>query len=91
MMAALSILAGILAAAAVYLLLSPRAWQRLGGTALLGQSLPLLILAAGGHAPQASAAALVVALMAFGLFLAQAAGFRSEIVRALKRSRGEAS
>jgi ABC-type transport system involved in cytochrome c biogenesis permease subunit len=85
MMPVLSILAGILAAVAVYLLLSPRTWQRLAGIALLGQSLPLLILGSGGQTPQTSGAALVVALMAFGLFLAHAASLRSDGIRNLGR------
>ncbi len=79
MSSALSLLAGIFAAAALYLVLSPRPWQRLAGTALLGQALPLLILAAGGPAQaRLGGLPLVVALMAFGLFLAQAALLRAQ-------------
>lgn len=65
-------LAGLLAAGGVYLALSPRAWPRLIGIALAGQALPLLLLAAGGLAPQATAPGLVIALVAFGWFLAEA-------------------
>jgi multisubunit Na+/H+ antiporter MnhC subunit len=82
MISVLAPLAGLLVAAAVYLMLSPQAWQRLVGIALLGQALPLLILAAGGVSAQTSAVGLAVALIAFALFLAQAAALRTGTVRA---------
>lgn len=64
-------LAGLLAAGGVWLVLSPLAWQRLVGIALLGQALPLLFLAAGGLTPHAIVAGLIVALIAFAWFLAE--------------------
>lgn len=71
-------LAGILIAAAVYLILCPRAWQRLIGIALMGQGMPLLILAVGGSARAAVAAGVLIAVIAFALFLAAAAALRSD-------------
>jgi hypothetical protein len=72
----LATLAGLLVAGGVFLLLAAQTWRRLAGIVLLGQALPLLLLANGGLGPQATAAGLVVALLAFGLFLAEAAQLR---------------
>ncbi|MFO1186966.1 MAG: hypothetical protein U1E87_05670 [Alphaproteobacteria bacterium] len=65
-------LAGLMVAGGVYLVLSPLAWPRLVGIALIGQALPLVLLAAGGRSPHAVAPGLVLALVAFGWFLAEA-------------------
>lgn len=73
----LTFLASAIIAGAIFLLLSGRASERLGGLLLLGQGLPMLVLAVGGGAAQASAVALVVALIAFGFFLAGAGGLRA--------------
>ena len=70
-------LAGLLAAGGAYLLLSAEVWPRLIGIALLGQALPLLLLAAGGLSARATAPGLVIALIAFGLFLAEAGKLRA--------------
>jgi hypothetical protein len=73
----LATLAGLLVSGGVYLLLSAQAWRRLAAIVLLGQALPLLLLANGGLAPHATAAGLVGTLIAFGLFLAGAVRLRT--------------
>lgn len=72
----LATLAGLLVSGGVYLLLSAQAWRRLAGIVLLGQALPLLLVANAGLGSHATAVGLVVALLAFGLFLAEAAQLR---------------
>jgi multisubunit Na+/H+ antiporter MnhC subunit len=85
----LATLAGLLVAGGVYLLLAAQTWQRLAGIVLLGQALPLLLLANGGLRSDATAAGLIVALLAFGLFLAEAARLHTACDPASSRSEAQ--
>jgi multisubunit Na+/H+ antiporter MnhC subunit len=89
-MAVLGLLAGLLLGAGVYLILASAPWRRLVALALIGQGLPLLIIAAGAGSSQAITIAVALELVAFALFLAAAAFVRQASRAAAQRDRSGA-
>lgn len=78
-MAVLALLAGTLLTAGVYMLMATAPWRRLVALALIGQALPLFVVAAGGRSSQAITIAVALELAVFAFFLAAAAFMRHSL------------